>query len=198
MLTIVVPGSERFDERKGEFVYGKETVLRLEHSLLSLSKWESKWHVPFLSGQTAMTRRMKLDYARCMTVTQNVPDEVYLRLTKANWQAIDTYISDPMTATWFRGEPRPNDPQRNEKMAKAKHPPKKGSEVTAEVLYSQMFALGIPLEWEKRHLNQLLTLIRVCSERQNPPKKMSRKEVLARQREINRQRRGKPSPSRSA
>ena len=189
MLTIVVPGNEDFDERKKEFVYGKETVLRLEHSLLSLSKWESKWHVPFLSSQTEMTRRMKLDYARCMTVTQNIPDEVYLRLTKENWQAIDTYISDPMTATWFRGEPKPNDPERSKKMAQKSRPPKKGSEVTAEVLYSQMFSLGIPLEWEKRHLNQLLTLIRVCSERQNPPKKMSRKEVLARQREINRQRR---------
>lgn len=136
MLTIVVPGDESFDVRKREFVYGKETVLRLEHSLLSLSKWESKWHVPFLSGQTEMRWRMKLDYARCMTVTQNIPEEVYLRMAKENWQAIDTYISDPMTATWFRGEPRPNNPDRGKKMAQKTRSPKKGSEVTAEVLYS--------------------------------------------------------------
>lgn len=189
MLKIEVPGRERWDEKNQLFQYDKPVTLRLEHSLVSLSKWESKWNVPFYADQPEKTEEQMRDYIRCMTVDTNVDPEVYRRLTRKELNAIYTYMNAPMTATWFRGEAKPGEKNQNG----SKKPPMQrrgGKVLTAEVLYARMFAAGIPKECEKWHLNRLMTLIRVCQEEQAPPKKMSRKDVLARQREINRQRRG--------
>ena len=196
MLEIRIPGQEWWDAEKAEFRYGKPTVLRLEHSLVSLSKWESKWNVPFYQDKPPKTVEQMRDYIRCMPVTQGVDPDVYRRLTRENLDTIYTYMNEPMTATWFRGEPKPN--ERKEDGTPTKRPPPKrgGKVMTAEVIYARMFAAGIPIECEKWHLNRLMTLIRVCLEEQAPPKKMSRKEVMAQQKELNRKRR--TSQSRSA
>ena len=191
MLKLKIPGRQVWDPNKEEFFYIKETTLRLEHSLLSLAKWESKWHIPFFSTGQNMTREQQLDYLRCMTLDKGIDPNVYQFLTREQMQAINTYMDDPMTATWFRGEPRPNernDP--NNPRPKPRHR-KDGTETTAEVLYCQMFQLGIPKECEKWHLNRLLTLLRVCSESQMPPKKMSPGEATAQRQMLNAQRKAK-------
>lgn len=161
MLKIQVKGRELFDEETLTFISAKDTVLQLEHSLISLAKWESKWHKPFLNNEQKTEEEMR-DYIRCMTITQNVDPDVYYCMSEENLLEVKKYMEDPMTATWFNDK---NNPKSRQKA------------VTAELIYYWMITLGIPLEWEKRHLNRLLTLIRVCNNENAPKKKMSRKDV---------------------
>jgi hypothetical protein len=163
MLQITVPTVELYNEETEEFITRKGATLRLEHSLVSLRKWESKWCKPFLSS-SGKTDEELLDYVKCMTITQNVDPEVYLNLTHDNIAEINRYIDSPMTATTFS----------EDKTAK-----KKREVVTAELIYYWMIALGIPPEYQTWHLNQLLTLIRVCNIKNQPSKKRSRKEIAS-------------------
>ena len=173
MLEIVVPGREFFDEDKNEFVITKSTKLTLEHSLISLSKWESKWEKPFLSSDKSVPET--IDYIRCMTLTQNVDPLVYNALNNENVQDVVKYIEAPMTAT----------------KVKAQKHARNSETVTAELIYYWMIALNIPFECQKWHLNKLLTLIEVCSVKNQPQKKMSRSEILRSNRELNAARRAK-------
>lgn len=170
MLTIVIPEEERWDETNEEFVYGKSYTLQLEHSLISLSKWEAKWHKPFMS-KDGMTTEQTIDYIKCMTITQNVPDEVFNRLSDENYNDVIAYIESPMTATWF---------SKTEEKGKINN-----EQVTSELIYYWMIALQIPFECQKWHINRLLTLIRVCTIKNQPPKKMSQAEIAKRNRELN-------------
>lgn len=183
MLKLEIPGEEYWDYAKQEFVTTRATTLLLEHSLLSLSKWESKWHLPFFAEMTKMTPEQMQDYIRCMTLNRDVPDEVYDRLTDENRQAIYTYINDPMTATWFHEDKVKNQNGPRKPLRRSQ------SVMTSEVFYYDMVELGIPFECEKWHLNRLMTLIRVCNEKHKPPKKVPKNERLARQRELNAKRR---------
>ena len=191
MLTLKIPGEQKWDPLREEFLYADPVELRMEHSLLSLAKWESNWHIPFLSSAGTMTGEQQLDYLRCMTVTKVANPAVYRRLTKEQLAAINEYMDDPMTATWFHGEPKPNEPRPRTKAAPGPSLRRSGTETTAEVLYGQMFTLGIPKECEKWHLNRLLTLIRVMQESQAPKKKMRRGDQLAQQRMLNEQRKAR-------
>ena len=174
MLQITIPSrDDLWDESKGEFVTSKEQKLVLEHSLVSLSKWESKWCKPFLSKQEKTTEET-IDYIRCMTLTQNVDPEVYNFLTEDNIRDVNAYIEAPMTATWFSNS---NTGKQNRE------------QITAELVYYWMIALNIPFECQKWHLNRLLTLIRVCEVKNSPPKKMSRRELLNRNAALNAARR---------
>lgn len=174
MLTIRIPKSERYDEAKNEFVYIDATNIQLEHSLISLSKWESKWHKPFYYPINNKTNEEVLDYIRCMTITQNVKPEVYYSLTNSNIQEIQNYIDDTMTATTF-----------NEYENRTPHK----EIITSELIYYWMIAYNIPVEFEKWHLNRLLTLIRICSIKNSKPKKMSKKAILTRNAALNAARR---------
>ena len=191
MLKLKIPARQVWDPNKEEFFYVKETTLRLEHSLLSLAKWESKWHIPFFSTGQSMTREQQLDYLRCMTLDKGVDPNVYQFLTREQMTAVNTYMDDPMTATWFHGEPKPNERNNQSTPRPKARPRRNGTATTAEVLYCQMFQLGIPKECEKWHLNRLLTLLRVCSESQMPPKKMSPGEATAQRQMLNAQRKAK-------
>lgn len=191
MLKLTVAGEQSWNPRTEEFEYTKPVELRLEHSLLSLAKWESKWHVPFLTSSGSMTREQQLDYIRCMTVTQGTDPAIYRKLTREQLTAINEYMDDPMTATWFAGEPKPNEPKDKRTTRPKRRPPSGGTITTAEVLYAQMFALGIPKECEKWHLNRLLTLIRVGQEMNAPQKKMTPGERMSQQRALNAQRKAK-------
>lgn len=158
MLSIVVPISpERWDEKKQEFIKPKVQVLQLEHSLISLSKWESKWCKPFLTTEDK-TLEETIDYIKFMTLTPNVHPDVYTHLTRANMKEITDYIEAPMTATTFSGN------------GKSKS---KREIITAELIYYWMIALNIPFECQKWHLNKLLTLIKVCNVKNSSPKKSS-------------------------
>lgn len=174
MLKIVIPSAELFDERTSTFITIQGRELQLEHSLVSVSKWESKWKKPFL-GDKPKTREETIDYVRCMTITQNVDPNVYLGLTDENIQAVNSYIDDPMTATTFRNNNRRSNRQI----------------ITSEIIYYWMVALGIPMECQKWHLNRLLTLVRVCDEKNQPGKKKSRKEIMAENKALNQMRRAR-------
>lgn len=173
MLEIVIPGAEQWDEVKQEFISTKEQTLKLEHSLVSLSKWESKWCQPFLSKKDK-TVEQTIDYIKCMTLTQNVDPNVYNLLTKDNILKINEYISAPMTATTFHQENRSGG---------------NGEIITSELIYYWMVSLNIPFECQKWHLNRLFTLIKVCSIKNQPPKKMSKKDILSRNASLNAARR---------
>lgn len=173
MLQLTIPASEQWDEAKQEFVNTKEQTLQLEHSLISLSNWESKWHKPFLSSKNLSVEEI-LDYIRCMTVNKNVDPNAYTSLSQDDINKVTDYINAPMTATTF-SEDRTSRPNREI--------------ITAELIYYWMIALNIPVEFQKWHLNRLLTLIRVCNIKNSPPKKMSRREIMSRNAALNAARR---------
>lgn len=173
MLQITVPATEQWDEAKQEFISSKEQTLQLEHSLVSLSKWESKWCRSFFSKE-GLTPEQTIDYIKCMTITQNVKDEVYNRLTRDNIEQINKYIEAPMTATTFT-EDKSSKPNRER--------------ITSELIYYWMISLNIPFECQKWHINRLLTLIRVCNVKNQPQKKMSKREIMNRNAALNAARR---------
>ena len=169
MLKIEVPSREFFDEATNTFVVFNGQTLQLEHSLISISKWEAKWHKPFLTNKEKTTSEI-IDYVRCMTVTPSVDDKTYASLTDQNLKDILAYIDDPMTATTVhnRASNRVND-----------------EIMTSEVIYCYMIQLGIPFECQKWHLSRLIKLIEVCSIKNSPGKKMSTNEILRQNRSLN-------------
>lgn len=171
MLTITVPAVDAFDEETNEFISSDETTLRMEHSLVSLSKWESKYEKPFLADSEKTTEET-LDYIQMMCLDTDVPPEVFSRIPAEAYEQVNKYISAKMTATWFAEEPR------------------KGAQevITAEVIYYWLIALTIPFECQHWHLNRLLTLVRVCNNKNAPPKKMSKNDLAKRNHMINKQR----------
>lgn len=176
MLTITIPGGEEWNELTQEFLYHKSYELVLEHSLVSLSKWESFWCKPFLEKSKdpkhAKTIEETISYIRCMTITKGIPEEAYRYLTKQNIEEVERYIDSPMTAT---------------KITKNKNQSRKDNRpITSEVIYSWMASYGIPFEpCEKWHLNRLLTLIEVCGASNAPPQKMSKQEIYAQNKALN-------------
>jgi hypothetical protein len=173
MLTLEVPLSEAFDNETKKFVTGEVFVLELEHSLASLSKWESHFEKPFL-GQGDKSTEETIWYVKAMTLTPDVPEEIYDKLSSANLRAITQYINAKMTATTI-----------------SEHGPQAKSRevITAEVMYHWMVALQIPFECQYWHLNRLLTLVRVCNIKNAPPKKVGRKTAAQQQRDLNAARR---------
>lgn len=173
MLCITVPEQELFNEATQEFMRTKEQKLQLEHSLISLSKWEAKWNKPFLSKEDK-TSEETIDYIRCMTINRVDPD-VYFWLTEENVTQINDYISAPMTATTVTH-------------VKDKTP-RNGETVTSELIYYWMIAFNIPFECQKWHINRLLKLIEVCEVKNRPPKKMNKRDIMTRNAALNAERR---------
>lgn len=181
MLQIIIPEREYFDDQRQEFIYSKKHTLLLEHSLISISKWESKWKKPFLANSNDRTIEESKDYIRCMSLSPTWDDSVYDDITNDEMKQIAEYIDDKMTATWFNDK---NDPtQKNGK------PGRNGQIITSELIYYWMISFNIPFECQKWHINRLLTLIRICQIKNTPAKKMKKKDLYARNRELNEARR---------
>jgi hypothetical protein len=172
MLEINIPAVELFDDASQRFVYSGGANLQLEHSLASLSKWESKWEKAFL-GPGQRTTEEVVDYIRVMNQTPGVDPEVFNNLTPAQMSVIDTYMNAKMTATWFNEEKR-------------KGPAREI--ITAELIYYWMTAHNIWLECQHWHLNKLLTLIKVHNQKSQPEKKRSPREIMEERRRLNDQR----------
>ena len=173
MLTIVIPSNEKWNEITEEFIYSKGQTIQLEHSLVSISKWEAKWKKPFLSSKDK-TNDETLDYIRCMTITQNVSPEIYSHLTKENLKDIEDYIESSMTATIFSRDNNSN----------------KGPTeiITSEIIYYWMITLNIPFECQKWHIKRLLTLIKVCDIKNQTPQKQSTRDIMIENTRINEER----------
>ena len=173
MLKITIPDQELYNEATEEFVNVKGRELTLEHSLVSLSKWESKFHKPFLTKEDK-SRLETVEYIRCMTITQNVNNDIYVTIPNMVINEVSAYIENPMTATTFTEKEQARTINREV--------------ITAEIIYYWMVALQVPMECQKWHLNRLLTLINVCNIKSQPKKKMSRRELTSRNRAINAER----------
>lgn len=161
MLEIVTPEDEIYIPRFNKFINVPSCVLTLEHSLISVAKWESKWHIPYLSNIERSTFQ-ELDYIRCMTVNTIKNEYVYEILSEENIRQIKNYIEEPMTAAKFSKTGKNNF---------------KKETLTAETIYCRMFANNIPLDCQKWHLNRLLALLRACDIYNTPKKKMSKQET---------------------
>lgn len=168
MLTIVIPEAELFDQKNNEFITIKEQTLVMEHSLVSVAKWESKWKKSFLNSKDK-TWEENIDYYKCMTITKNVNPIVYRNITPVVAKQIQAYIDDSMTATTF-----------NQKESAGRR-----EIITAEIIYYWMVSYNIPFECQKWHLNRLLALINVCGIKASPEKKMSQQAIYAQNRELN-------------
>lgn len=176
MLEITIPTSQRYDEVNNEFIYVKGCTLKLEHSLVSISKWESKYHKPFISKEK-MTYEETIYYIKCMTLTQNVDDSTYKGINGKILKEINEYIDDPMTAATFS------------KGGKGKSGGNNGEFITSESIYYWMISLQIPMKCEKWHLNRLMALIRFCNSKNTPSKKKSMREIMTENDALNTQRR---------
>lgn len=178
MFTIIVPDlkKEYYDDIKEEFINIniKGGSFTIQHSLISVSKWESKWNKPFLDDDDKSNEEM-LDYIKCMTITQKVRSELYDVLTAENFKDVGDYINAPMTATTFSGSSKENSKEI----------------VTSELIYYWMVALNIPFECQKWHLNRLITLIKICNIKNQPNEKQSRQSILKRNRALNESRKQK-------
>ena len=174
MLEIVVPEREFFDDNMQEFISTREAKLRLEHSLVSISKWESIYKKPFLTKDEKTVGEF-IEYIKCMTITQNVDPNVYYALTSENINQVAEYIEESFTATWFR----------EQKTAPSRQI------ITSELIYYWMVAYNIPWEAQKWNFSRLMTLIRICNIKSQPDKKMSKGDALAQQRALNAARRAK-------
>lgn len=171
MFELIIDQRDLYDEESEKFTSIPRQKLQLEHSLLSISKWEERHYKPFLKNEQRSSEEI-LDYIRCMTINRGIDPMVYYTLTQEQMSEISKYINEEMTATWFPDEQS-----------------KKSREViTNEVIYYWMITLQIPLEFEKRHLNKLLTLIRVITAKNAPQKKMSKNEIRSRNKLLNEQR----------
>lgn len=169
MLKLEIPAVEFYDEVTNRFVESKATEISMEHSLVSISKWEAKWHKPFL-GKYDKTEKELLHYLRCMTLTQNVDPEIYKYIitNRDVFDKIYSYMEDPATATSF----------------KESQYPEFGRIITSEIIYYWMIQFGIPMECQKWHINRLLALVRVCSEKANP-KKMGMNDIYKQNASLN-------------
>ena len=179
MLELYIQPMELYNEELGEFVSTRAQTLQLEHSLISLSKWEAKWKKPFMSqDMTTITNEEVLDYIRCMTISSNIDPMVYYSIgsDRKMIEQIKDYIQDPHTATTIKQKPGRG---RSREI------------ITAELIYYWMVELGIPFECQKWHLGRLLTLIEVCSIKQTPEKKMSQAETFSQNKSLNALRRAK-------
>jgi len=172
MLTITIPAVDHFDEIKNEFISSDEITLHLEHSLVSLSKWESVWNKPFLGPEDKSTEEA-IGYVKAMTLTPDVPPSVYDRLTTEHFEQVSNYINEKMSATWF-----------NERQS----PRGRREIITSEVIYYWMIEANIPNEYETWHLNRLFTLIKVINNKRAPAKKMTPQQAAAERRALNEQR----------
>ena len=173
MLRLTIPSGEYFDEETQEFNFAEETTILLEHSLVSLARWETHWNKPFLSKEKK-TKEELIDYVKCMTMTPNVNKDVYDNINDLHLAKVSEYINEPMTATTFRED-------RSMKHSR--------DIVTAEIIYYWMVALQIPFDpCERWHLNRLLTLVRVCNIKNQPQKKGVGRDDLARRSKLNAER----------
>jgi hypothetical protein len=176
VLSITVNGVEYFDETKGdngEFVYPDSFTLELEHSLVSLSKWESKFEKPFL-GPDPKSDDEIFGYVEAMLVSPNPPEDWLRKLSSENLEEINRYMNAKMTATWFSELDGPKK--------------KSGETITNELIYYWLSAFNLPIAFENWHLNRLFTAIKIASLKNQKPEKIGRNEQLARQRELNAQR----------
>lgn len=171
MLELEIKGRELFDEEKMEFIEIKPQTIKLEHSLISISKWEAKWCKPFLDS--VKTVEQTLDYVRCMTIGTVLDPNIYLSITNDQIKLINEYIKSPMSATTFNDRESKGRSNRN------------GELVTSEVIYYWMVSFRIPTEYEKWHLNRLMNLIKICEIKNRPQKKMRRNDVLRQNAELN-------------
>lgn len=176
MLELAVGGTEIWDEQKERFIDVPPQVLKLEHSLISVSKWESKWKKVFLD-EREKTREEIIDYARCMTLN-NVRPDTYEHLTNGDILKIKEYIDEKRSATWFAEKPGVKGKRSSEK-------------ITSELIYYWMISYQIPFECAKWHISRLLTLIQVCEVKSAPARKMSQKDIMAQNRALNNARRAK-------
>ena len=176
MLKILISGHghEFYNESTGEFINVEDTLLKLEHSLVSVSKWEEHYKKPFLT-EDAKTKEETIFYIKCMTINNNVNELVYELLTAEQIESINQYIQDNRTATWFTERDNDSDINREQ--------------ITSELIYYWMIIYNIPQEYQKWHLSRLMTLIRICNVKNSPNKKMSEQETLYYYRRIKEQRR---------
>ena len=172
MLTVRVPLAETFNDDTQMFEVSKSFDLDLEHSLASMSKWEQSFERPFL-GSEDKTPEETIAYIMMMAIDPKTPLEIFAKLSKEDFEEINRYISAKMTATWFREEPN--------------HRPSREI-ITAEVIYQWMIHHNVWLEAENWHINKLLTLLRVCTEKTKQPKKMNRRQQIAERQRLNAER----------
>lgn len=169
MLRITIKGDDFFDEEKNEFISIGDVILDLEHSLVSLSKWEAKYEKAFL-GRSEKTNEELFDYLRCMIVNEDFDPTVMQRASKENFEEIQKYIESNQSAVKFDAMPGKSGT---------------GETITSELIYYWMVAYNIPFECEVWHLNRLFALIRICNVKNAPKKKMSKQEIARQNRELN-------------
>lgn len=177
-LKITIPSGELYDEEENEFIYLSEVQLELEHSLYSISKWESVTEKSFFVDNITDIND-SIEYIKCMTITPDISPDVYNRLTLSNFNTVNEYINAPMSAT------------RLSELQKSGGTSGNRDRITSELIYYWMIVCNIPFECDKWHFNRLLALIEICNIKNTPPEKLSEQEFLSKRAAINEERKRK-------
>lgn len=172
MLKIIIEDEELYDEESNTFQTTERFEFEVEHSLLSLSKWEANYKKPFLSSGKLSTEEI-FQYVMYMILTPNVTEKIVNDSSTKIFSEVNDYINSSQSATTFGEMPQKRGP---------------GEVITSELIYYWMVAFNIPFECEKWHLNRLFSLIRICNIKNSKPEKVSRHEAAMRNRALNEKR----------
>lgn len=175
MITIDLGTLEYYDSEKNEFVYEEGGKVRFEYSLKMLYEWEGKWKKAFLKGNKNLTTEEAVDFYIMMAL--DPIDKKFM--TGEAMETLSKYVNDPQTATTFADGQNGNTS------------PSKGKIFTSEELYAMMITSNVPLDFENRNLNRLITILRVISVQNTPPKKMSKNDIYRQNAALNAERKAR-------
>lgn len=182
-MFVINLGDELFDEETNTFLHPVGKKLHLEHSLLSISKWEAEWEIPFLN--TDKTSEQSLSYIKCCVLDDDFDELLLNTLSDKNILDFNAYLSKGMTAKKII------DLRSSLSQKRKSRRPASQKALTSEDIYYSMIQFHVWKECEEWPLQRLLSLLQLCSLKSNSTGEMSKSDQAKFYREENARRKAK-------